>query len=123
MQKWNRLTVGLVILLVLSFASSSDARGRSRHSGRSRVSYSAYSAVRFAGTAQEVAEAKVQYAASRNIRGHCGGGFGGASSEGVGWGSTPQQALNNCCHFRSPLVASATARAASGIWFAIKLFR
>lgn len=74
--------------------------------------------------AQATAEYKVRYRATYRIRGHFGRPWGaGFSAEGVGTGTTPAIALGNCCTFRRPLVATAVAQDASGLWYGIKLFR
>ena len=69
-------------------------------------------------TAQGVAEMQ----ASRGYMGHCGGNSG---YEGVGMGSTPDQALNNCCYSRSGMrvVDQGVARGRDGRWYACKRYR
>ena len=69
-----------------------------------------------------VARQKANMMAARMFRGHVGGGYGGARYEGVGWGTSPQAALNSCCHYRRPLAAQAVARGPNGLYYAVKLF-
>lgn len=47
------------------------------------------------------------------------------SYEGVGTGSTPDQALKNCCYSNSgrPVADQGVARSSSGRWFACKRYR
>lgn len=68
-------------------------------------------------TAQGVAE---MMASSGQCR-HFGGNAG---YEGVGTGSTPEQALNNCCYSRSGMrvVDQGVACGRNGRWFACKRY-
>lgn len=68
-------------------------------------------------TAQGVAE---MMARSRQCR-HFGGNSG---YEGVGMGSTPEQALNNCCYSRSGMrVVDQGVAFGGGRWWACKRYR
>jgi hypothetical protein len=69
------------------------------------------------GTAQGVAE---MMARSRQCR-HFGGNSG---YEGVGMGSTPEAALNNCCYSRSGMrVVDQGVAFGGGRWWACKRYR
>jgi hypothetical protein len=111
------LRIVVASFLVLSFVCEADAWPRRR---RSR---SSSSSVSFSGGPQAVASAKASHAASRGIRGHVGGGFGGGRYEGVGFSAySAQQALNNCCYTGQRRVAgSAVARGSNG-WYACKIY-
>lgn len=70
------------------------------------------------GSAQGVAEMM----ASRGVVQHFGGNSG---YEGVGMGSTPEQALNNCCYSNSGMrvVDQGVACGRNGRWYACKRYR
>lgn len=70
------------------------------------------------GSAQGVAEMM----ASRGVMQHFGGNSG---YEGVGMGSTPEQALNNCCFSNSGMavVDQGVACGRNGKWYACKRYR
>jgi hypothetical protein len=70
------------------------------------------------GSAQGVAEIQ----ASRGYVGHFGGNSG---YEGCGSGSTPEQALNNCCYSNSGMavVDQGVACGRNGRWYASKRYR
>ena len=70
------------------------------------------------GSAQGVAEMM----ASRGVMQHFGGNSG---YEGVGTGSTPEQALNNCCYSNSGMavVDQGVACGRNGRWYACKRYR
>jgi hypothetical protein len=70
------------------------------------------------GSAQGVAEIQ----ASRGYVGHFGGNSG---YEGCGSGSTPEQALNNCCYSNSGMavVDQGVACGRNGRWYACKRYR
>lgn len=74
----------------------------------------------FASTAQF----KAQQLANMNRLMHLGGGFGSGSFEGIGTGSTAEQATQSCCYWgqRTP-VEIGTAQSASGLWYAVVLYR
>jgi hypothetical protein len=69
------------------------------------------------GSAQGVAEMM----ASRGVMQHFGGNSG---YEGVGMGSTPEQALGNCCYSRSGMavVDQGVARGRDGRYYACKRY-
>lgn len=67
-------------------------------------------------TAQGVAE--IQAAEGRH--GHHGGNRG---YEGVGYGSTPEQALASCCSNGGTVVDQGVARGADGRWYACRRYR
>lgn len=69
-------------------------------------------------TAQGVAELQ----ASNGRMSHHGGNSG---LEGVGMGSTPEQALGNCCYSNSgrTVVDQGVARGRDGRWYACKRYR
>lgn len=69
-------------------------------------------------SAQGVAEIQ----ASRGYVGHFGGNSG---YEGCGSGSTPEQALNNCCYSNSGMavVDQGVACGRNGRWYACKRYR
>lgn len=77
----------------------------------------------YGGGPQAVAEAKASRSASMGIKGHIGGGYGGANAEGVGFSTySAQHALNNCCFTGQRSVAgSAVVRGNDG-WYAVKLY-
>lgn len=70
------------------------------------------------GSAQGVAELM----ASRGVMGHFGGNSG---YEGVGMGSSPDEALNNCCYSNSGMavVDQGVACGRNGRWYACKRYR
>lgn len=70
------------------------------------------------GSAQGVAEMM----ASRGVMQHFGGNTG---YEGVGTGSTPEQALGNCCYSNSGMavVDQGVACGRNGRWYACKRYR
>ena len=106
----------IAAFLVLMFVCEADARPRLR---RSRT----YSAKSFSGGPQSVAAAKAQYCASRGIKGHVGGGYGGANAEGVGFSTrSAQQALNSCCYTGQRRVAGSSVARGSDGWYAVKLY-
>ena len=69
------------------------------------------------GSAQGVAEMM----ASRGVMQHFGGNSG---YEGVGMGSTPEQALGNCCYSNSGMavVDQGVACGRNGKWYACKRY-
>lgn len=69
------------------------------------------------GSAQGVADMM----ASRGVMGHFGGNSG---YEGVGMGSSPDEALNNCCYSRNgwAVVDQGVACGRNGKWYACKRY-
>jgi hypothetical protein len=110
--------IALAALLVVLCASSAEAWPRRSSSNRTSSTKTVFS-----GGPQAVAEAKAQRAASLRIKGHLGGGFGGANAEGVGFStSSAQHALNICCFTGQRRVAgSSVVRGADG-WYAVKIY-
>jgi len=66
-------------------------------------------------TAKAVAELQASNGAMR----HHGGNSG---FEGVGYGSTPEAALANCCNNGRAVVDQGVARSANGRWYACKRY-
>lgn len=87
-------------------------------SSDSRVSGYTSSYAGDTGSAQGVAAMM----ASRGVMQHFGGNSG---YEGVGTGSTPEQALNNCCYSNSGMavVDQGVACGRNGRWYACKRYR
>ena len=115
----SRLCRLLVVLLVVSFTVEAAAwpRWRFRRRARTRVTR-VTSSVRYSS-----AQAKVNEMARRGRLYHLGGGMCGYHYEGIGSGSSPSQALANCCFTGQRRCAvSAVAQTRSGRWFAIKFF-
>lgn len=71
-----------------------------------------------------LAQRKAQQAASRGIKGHVGGGLGGARFEGVGWSTvSAQSAIQSCCFWgQRPVAEIGVARGSDG-WYACVLYR
>ena len=103
-------------LLIFVLVADADARPR-RRSNTTSNSYS------YSGGPQQVAERKAQQSAARGIKGHLGGGFGGANAEGVGFStSSAQQALNHCCYTGQRRVAGSSVVRGSDGWYAVKIY-
>ena len=112
------MRIAIAAALVFVFVCEADAWPRRRRGGSSSGS-----SVSFSGGPQSVAAAKASYAASRGIRGHVGGGFGGGCYEGVGFSAySAQQALNNCCYTGKRKVAGSSVVRGSGGWYACKIY-
>jgi hypothetical protein len=124
----------LVLCLVLLCAAAAEAAPRWRRTNNTTyysaptttssmpkvASYAASSmpAHSDTGSAQGVAEMM----ASRGVMQHFGGNSG---YEGVGMGSTPEQALNNCCFSNAGMavVDQGVACGSNGKWYACKRYR
>jgi len=123
----------LLCLLVVLAASTVEAAPRWRRNytysappaptapvSQARVyAYTSQSdAVGDTGSAQGVAEIM----ATRGVMQHFGGNSG---YEGVGSGSTPEQALSNCCYSNSGMrvVDQGVACGRNGRWYACKRYR
>jgi hypothetical protein len=122
----------LIILALLLAFPAVDALGagwgRFRRSRRTCYGSQCYTAPAYDQTSygtdlNAVAAYRAGDLARRGYGGHFWAIGGGFSAEGWGYGSTPQAALNSCCVFNSPVVGYATAQAANGGYFAIKLYR
>lgn len=113
------LRIAIAVSLILFFALDAHAWPRWRRArSRTTISRTVYS-----GGPQSVASAKARRAAASRIKGHLGGGFGGAYAEGVGFSTySAQSALNNCCFTGQRRVAgSAVVRGSDG-WYAVKIY-
>ena len=71
-----------------------------------------------------LAQQKAVQAAQMNLRGHVGGGLGGAKYEGVGWSNvSPQQAIQKCCYWGvRPTAQIGVSRGSDGCWYACVLY-
>lgn len=76
------------------------------------------------GTVSSLAQSKAQQLASLNRLVHLGGGYGGGAVEGIGMGSSPEQATQSACYWgqRTPIDIG-TAQSSSGHWYAVVLYR
>ena len=72
-----------------------------------------------------LAQSKAQRAANMGLRGHLGGGLGGAKYEGVGWSNrSPQSAIQSCCYWGTrPVSQIGVAKGNDGCWYACVLYR
>ena len=114
------IRIAIAAFLVLLFVCDADARPRWR---RSRTYTATTSSHSWSGGPQSVASAKAQYSASRNIKGHVGGGYGGANAEGVGFSTaSAQSALNGCCFTGERRVAGSSVVRGSDGWYAVKIY-
>jgi hypothetical protein len=115
------------LCLIATFATSADAAPRRRYTTYTpapmpRVSAYTSSSMPVTtghtGSAQGVAEMM----ASRGVMQHFGGNTG---YEGVGTGSTPEQALGNCCYSNSGMAVTdqGVACGRNGRWYACKRYR
>ena len=120
-----RLVVAAIVVFVV--VSDVDARPwrrrRAYYTNYNTTYQTYYTTTSWAGGPQEVAEAKAQQSAARGIKGHLGGGFGGAYAEGVGFSTySADAALNSCCFTGQRVVAgSAVVRGNDG-WYAVKMY-
>lgn len=75
----------------------------------------------FSGGCNTTAQGVAQLCARHRVLKHWGGNRG---YEGVGMGSTPEQALNNCCYSRNGwrVVDQGVARGSDGRWYACKRY-
>lgn len=111
-----------VVLSLVSVAHAAPRHRRTYTPSQAQTPVKSYSyATSYGGhtaTAQGVAELQ----ASRCSMGHYGGNAG---YEGVGMGSTPEQALGNCCYSNSgrAVVDQGVARGRDGRWYACKRYR
>ena len=82
------------------------------------------SAYRVGTVTSGLAQSKAQQAANGGIRGHLGGGLGGARYEGVGWSSRgPQDAIQQCCYWGTrPTAQIGVSQGADGVWYACVLY-
>lgn len=72
-----------------------------------------------------LAQMKANQAANGRIRGHVGGGLGGAQYEGVGWSSqSPQAAIQQCCYWGTrPVSQIGVRQGPDGLWYACVLYQ
>lgn len=89
---------------------TSDGCGTTTASERSRTVVRGRTA-----TAQGVAEIQAE-------QGRVGHHGGNAAYEGVGCGSTPDQALRSCCNNGRPVVDQGVARGRDGRWYACRRY-
>ena len=119
----------LLVLCLVLFATSAEAAPRWRkttptyNSASSMPRVATYTSsmpvhAGHTGSAQGVAEMM----ASRGVMQHFGGNSG---YEGVGMGSTPEQALGNCCYSNRGMtvVDQGVACGRNGKWYACKRYR
>lgn len=71
-----------------------------------------------------LAQRKAVQAAQLRLRGHVGGGLGGARYEGVGWSNqSPQEAIESCCYWGTrPTAQIGVTRGPDGFWYACVLY-
>ena len=71
-----------------------------------------------------LAQSKAAQAAQMSLRGHLGGGLGGAKYEGVGWSNqSPQQAIEHCCYWGTrPTAQIGVSKGQDGCWYACVLY-
>lgn len=71
-----------------------------------------------------LAQSKAVRAAQMGLRGHLGGGLGGAKYEGVGWSNqSPRQAIEHCCYWGTrPTAQIGVSKGQDGLWYACVLY-
>ena len=71
-----------------------------------------------------LAQQKAAQAAQSGVRGHLGGGLGGAKYEGVGWSNhSAQNAINSCCYWGTrPTAQIGVSKGNDGFWYACVLY-
>ncbi len=71
-----------------------------------------------------LAQSKAVRAAQMGLRGHLGGGLGGAKYEGVGWSNqSPQDAIEHCCYWGTrPTAQIGVSKGNDGCWYACVLY-
>ena len=86
----------------------------------SGTQYSSTSGSSTSGLAQQ----KAVRAAKMGLRGHLGGGLGGAKYEGVGWSNqSAQRAIESCCYWGvRPTAQIGCTRGSDGFWYACVLY-
>lgn len=112
--------VFLLLLAVVAMVDTADAapRGRRARHYRSTPTSQSYAPSYATSSAQGVAELQAQNCAMN----HHGGNSG---YEGVGMGSTPEEALGRCCYSNSGMavVDQGVAQGRDGRWYACKRYR
>lgn len=113
----------IAALTIMSLATSSFAgpfglfsRRGSNTGNNVGTTYNHPVAHAFLGTAQGVAN----YLASLGRIGHYGGNP--FAYEGVGMGSTPDQALRNCCNNGGVVADYGVCQGSNGMWYACKRY-
>ncbi len=90
--------------------------------GRNTTS-SQYVSTSRVGSAGGLAQRKAQQAANSNLKGHVGGGLGGAKYEGVGWSTiSADSAVQACCYWGTRPVAEIGVVRGSDGWYACVLY-
>ena len=89
--------------------------------------YASSSASQFNSTSNVqpgLAQSKAVQAAQMGLRGHLGGGLGGARYEGVGWSNqSPQDAIEHCCYWGTrPTAQIGVSKGQDGCWYACVLY-
>ena len=71
-----------------------------------------------------LAQSKAVQAAQMGLRGHLGGGLGGARYEGVGWSNrSSQDAIEHCCYWGTrPTAQIGVSQGQDGFWYACVLY-
>ena len=71
-----------------------------------------------------LAQSKAVQAAQMGLRGHLGGGLGGARYEGVGWSTqSPRDAIEHCCYWGTrPTAQIGVSKGRDGFWYACVLY-
>ena len=71
-----------------------------------------------------LAQRKAAQAAQSGVRGHLGGGLGGAKYEGVGWSNhSAQNAISSCCYWGvRPTAQIGVSKGKDGFWYACVLY-
>ena len=71
-----------------------------------------------------LAQRKAVQAAQSGVRGHLGGGLGGAKYEGVGWSNhSAQNAISSCCYWGvRPTAQIGVSKGKDGFWYACVLY-
>lgn len=119
------LRFAIAAVAIMSLATSSFAgpfglfsrRGSNNYSNTgTTTTYNRPVAQAFLGTAQGVAN----YLASLGRIGHYGGNP--FAYEGVGMGSTPDQALRNCCNNGGVVADYGVCQGSNGMWYACKRY-
>jgi hypothetical protein len=114
----------LVVLAVLVVSASAEAgpfgvfgRRYSNNNSNGGTTYNRPVAQAFLGSAQGVANHLASL--GRGVF-HMGGNP--FAYEGVGMGSTPEQALRNCCNNGGVVADSGVCQGANGMWYACKRY-
>jgi len=71
-----------------------------------------------------LAQQKAEKAARTGVKGHIGGGLGGAKYEGVGWSNhSAQNAIHSCCYWGArPTAQVGITKGNDGFWYACVLY-